>query len=98
MGKEGVEGQANVFDDLPEENRGNILPGMEWDRGPAPIRMAVLPMRATLTDELEAQDFQNTLDLRWFEDGNMSHAYDTDTRWMPTNSLVREGGPSSRSM
>ena len=55
--------EPNVFDDLPQQQRRNVTTTMKWNRCAASIGVAILFMRATLSDFDESYLFQDPNNL-----------------------------------
>ena len=72
-----VNGQANVFGNLSEQNRRDVCAGMKWHSGASSIRMAILFVRASLPNFFEAHRFKNGRHFARFSDGRLAHTQAT---------------------
>ena len=64
---------SDVFRDLPEQDGRNVATLVKGNSGTTSVRVAELFVGADLADFREAECFQNSDDLTWLEDGQMSH-------------------------
>lgn len=73
-----LNGHADVFGDLPEQDGGEVASGMEsHGRAPA-VYMPKLFVRAALTNFLKPQSLQNRNDFARLENGNAGHLRNFD--------------------
>lgn len=65
--------ETDVPRNLSEQRRGDVPSSMEWNRRASAIGMAVLPVRATLTNLREAEAFEQSGDFTGLQDGEGPH-------------------------
>ena len=90
-----LDGQSNVFCNLPQENRREIAPFMNRHRGGSAISVTILNMRAALPNFDKTHSAKNNANLRRLQGWHDTHATPTSTVWVPTNSDSILGSPCS---
>ncbi len=65
MSEELLNGESNVFGDLPEQNRRDVATFVKWDSSAATIRMTILAVRTALPYFDKSQPFENRRHLSW---------------------------------
>ena len=68
-----IKREANVFGDLPQQDRCDVSPLMKWHRGAAASSIAKLLVRTALAHLGETESKQNGRHLTRLEDRNISH-------------------------
>lgn len=79
MREQSIDGEPDVFGDLPEQDGRNIPALMKRHRGTSSSTVTKLLVRTTLPDLRETKLEENRDDLYRFENGDVAHAYATAT-------------------
>jgi hypothetical protein len=86
-----------VFDNLAEQEGGDVASAMNRHSRPATIRMLELFVGASLPDFFEPHSLQDRDHCSRTQNGKSAHDY-AEIVWIPTNSASSCGSPSSRSI
>ena len=65
--------QADVGGNLPKQRRRDVSAAVKGHRGTPAVRMAILPMRTTLSNFGEPKPLQDRDDLARFEHRDIAH-------------------------
>lgn len=83
---------ADVLDDLAQEQGRNIPAGMVRNGRATPVRMAILHLRATLPDQSKTHRLQDAADLARLEDGWLGHGLRGDNDALGADKLGLQRG------
>lgn len=80
-----VDREADVFDDLTEQDWGDVPALMDRHGCDSSIGMLKLFVRSALAEFGKTEAFQHGDDFSRFENGNGAHRQPMVTVWVPTN-------------